>query len=86
MTRTFDLIVIIALRTIIKLTRDTAFNSICHQYMRPPIFIIIMSTVSTTITAENKENPVRNAVTKNMTQSEKPKDDIASFQIVRYCS
>lgn len=54
--------------------------------MRPPIFIIIMSTVSRIVIAENNDNPVKKVVTMNITQSDKPNDDIASFQIVRYCS
>ena len=73
-------------RTTTKLTRETAFNSIFHQYIRPPIFTIIINTVNATIIAENNDNPVKIKVTKKMTQRDKPNENIVSVQIVRYCS
>lgn len=79
-------IVSLCYRTTTKLTRETAFNSICHQYIRPPILTMIMNTVNITITAENKDNPVKIRVTTKMTQRDKPNDTTVSNQIVRYCS
>lgn len=72
--------------TTTKLTRETAFNSIFHQYMRPPIFTIIIHTVNATIIAENSDNPVKIKVTKKITQRDKPNEYNVSVQIVRYCS
>ena len=72
--------------TTTKLTRETAFNSIFHQYMRPPIFTIIIHTVNATIIAENNDNPVKIRVTKKITQRDKPNENNVSVQIVRYCS
>lgn len=72
--------------TMTKFTRETAFKLMFHQYIRPAKLIIIIKTVRTTITAENNDNPVRNSVTTKITARDKPSDDKASCQMVRYCS
>lgn len=72
--------------TITKLTRDTAFNCMFHQYIRPPRFITIINTVTTTTIAENNDIPVNSNVAIKITANDKLIDAYVSFQIVKYCS
>ena len=74
------------LSTITKLTKDMALKLTFQKYIRPIKSIMIISTTTRMVQAENKLSPeIRNAIMKT-TSSDKPKDSKASVHIDKYCS
>jgi hypothetical protein len=68
------------------LTRDTAFNVICHQYMRPPIFTTIIVMVIITTMDEKMSRPIKRNVTPKIAANETPRLNKVSGHVVKYCS
>lgn len=69
-----------------RLTKDTEFREIFHQYISPIKLMMTIVTFKTTINAEKKENPVKIKVTMKITPTANPRKLCVSHQIDRYCS
>ena len=72
--------------TMTRLTRDTAFKVMCHQYIKPPILTTIIVMVVTTITEENMSKPIKRKVTTKIAIKDIPILYNVSGHIVKYCS
>lgn len=53
-----------------KLTSDTAFNVIFQMYIKPPMFITIITAFIKTTKEQKMSRPDTNVVTKNTAKSE----------------
>lgn len=72
--------------TTTKLTNDIAFSEIFQSHIIPPILIRMSVTISRIIIAAIKSNPVKINDTAKMVANEMPNENVASVQIVKYCS
>merc|ERR1712142_34236 len=69
-----------------KLTKETAFREMSHQYINPPKLVRIMKMIVTIMAADLRSIPMRKNVTKKIAANDMPRDCKVSSHIVRYCS
>ena len=72
--------------TITRLTSETAFRVMCHQYIRPPMLTTIIVIVITTTMDENTSRPISRNVTTKIAARDTPMLNKVSGHVVRYCS
>lgn len=56
-----------------KLTKETAFNSMCNKNIEPNMFTIIIAIVPQTINAVYRSKPINSEVTTNIAINDTPK-------------
>lgn len=72
--------------TTTRLTKDTAFNDIFHQYIKPIRLTTMVKTVNATIAAECISRPRSKNVATNTAAIDKERLLKVSGHIVKYCS